>query len=91
MRHPVEDCLDTLTFAEFEILEHGNSAVNDDAVSWSFPLTGELRYARTPRDHFTVLRSSTIGRTVPSTMCAFLEKVGILVSGITQVTKFLGI
>ncbi|CAO3567770.1 unnamed protein product [Mortierella alpina] len=86
-----KDCLDALTSAGFEILEHEDRAVNDDAVPWYYPLTGELRYARTPWDYFTVFRSSTFGRIATNTMCAVLEKVGLIASGSTQVAKFLDI
>ncbi|KAF9304541.1 Delta(24)-sterol C-methyltransferase [Mortierella antarctica] len=86
-----QECLDALEFAGFEILEHEDRAVNDDAVPWYYPLSGELRYARTPWDYFTVFRSSTYGRMMTNSMCAALEKVGLIASGSAQVAKFLDI
>jgi len=87
----VKETLDALTSAGFEILEYEDRAVNDDPIPWYYPLSGELRYARTPWDYFTIFRSSTYGRLATNTMCAALEKVGILASGSTQVAKFLDV
>ncbi|KAF9292578.1 Delta(24)-sterol C-methyltransferase, partial [Mortierella antarctica] len=50
-----------------------------------------FRYARTSWDYFTVFRSSTYGRMMTNTMCAALEKVGLIASGSAQVAKFLDI
>ncbi|KAG0036134.1 hypothetical protein BGZ82_004651 [Podila clonocystis] len=86
-----QECLDAVEFAGFKIQEHEDRAVNDDAVPWYYPLSGELRHARTPWDYFTVFRSSTYGRMMTNSTCAALEKVGVIASGSTQVAKFLDI
>lgn len=86
-----KECLDALEFAGFEVLEHEDRAVNDDAVPWYYPLSGELRYARTAWDYFTIFRSSTYGRMVTNSTCAALEKVGLIAPGSAQVAKFLDI
>ncbi|GJJ68042.1 sterol 24-C-methyltransferase [Entomortierella parvispora] len=87
----VQETLDALTSAGFEIEEYEDRAVNDDPIPWYYPLSGELRYARTPYDYFTIFRSSTYGRIMTNTFCAALEKVGILAAGSTQVAKFLDV
>ncbi|KAF9416672.1 Delta(24)-sterol C-methyltransferase, partial [Podila epigama] len=85
------ECLEAITSAGFEIVESEDLAVNDDAVPWYYPLSGELRYVRTPWDYFTVFRSSSYGRFVTNSMCAALEKVGLIAPGSAQVAKFLDI
>ncbi|KAG0315089.1 Delta(24)-sterol C-methyltransferase [Dissophora globulifera] len=86
-----KDCLDALESVGFEIEEVEDLAVNDDPTPWYYPLSGELRYARTSRDYITILRTSTYGRMVTNTMCAALEKIGLIPSGSTQVAKFLDV
>ncbi|KAG0310289.1 Delta(24)-sterol C-methyltransferase, partial [Dissophora globulifera] len=86
-----QECLDALESAGFEILEQEDRAINDDTIPWYYPLSGELRYATTSWDYFTIFRSSTYGRLMTNTMCAALEKVGLIASGSAQVAKFLDI
>ncbi|KAG0285293.1 Delta(24)-sterol C-methyltransferase, partial [Dissophora globulifera] len=86
-----KDCLDALESVGFEIKEQEDLAVNDDVVPWYYPLSGELKYATTSWDYFTTFRSSTYGRLMTNTMCAALEKVGLIASGSTQVATFLDI
>jgi sterol 24-C-methyltransferase len=86
-----KECIDALESAGFEIQEVEDRAVNDDAVPWYYPLSGELRYARTPWDYFTIFRSSTYGRIMTNSMCAALERVGLIASGSAQVAKFLDV
>ncbi|KAF9920151.1 Delta(24)-sterol C-methyltransferase [Linnemannia zychae] len=86
-----QECLDALKSAGFEIVEYEDRAVNKDPIPWYYPLSGELRYARTPWDYFNVFRSSYYGRVVTNTMCAALEKLHLISSGSTEVAEFLDV
>ncbi|KAG0245040.1 Delta(24)-sterol C-methyltransferase [Actinomortierella wolfii] len=84
-----KDCLDAIESAGFELLELEDRALNNDPTPWYYPLSGELRYARTVSDYFTVFRSSKYGRIVTNSMVAALEWVGLAAKGSAQVAKFL--
>ncbi|KAF9161450.1 Delta(24)-sterol C-methyltransferase [Actinomortierella ambigua] len=83
------DCKDALRDAGFEIVELEDRALNNDPTPWYYPLSGELRYARSPMDYFTIFRSSTYGRIVTNSMVAALEWVGLAGKGSADVAKFL--
>ncbi|KAL7271344.1 Delta(24)-sterol C-methyltransferase [Rhizina undulata] len=81
----ISEALRAIKAAGFELEFHEDLAQRPDAVPWYYPLAGDLKYARTLADFFTVLRITQVGRTVVHKLVGALETVGIAPKG-TQKT-----
>ncbi|CAG8452512.1 10013_t:CDS:2 [Acaulospora morrowiae] len=73
----------------FEVEVATDLAVNDDFVTWYYPLEGNFSDAQTFWDFFTVFRMTSFGKFFTRAMVGCLEKVGVAPAGSLETQRVL--
>jgi sterol 24-C-methyltransferase len=73
----------------FEVEVDEDLAERDDAITWYYPLEGDLRKAQTTWDYFTVWRMSWTGALVTQNAVWLMEKFGWVPKGTYDVGEAL--
>ncbi|KAF8473141.1 S-adenosyl-L-methionine-dependent methyltransferase [Kalaharituber pfeilii] len=81
----ISEALRAMKAVGFELEFAEDLATRPDTVPWYYPLAGELKYARSLYDLFTVLRITKLGQTVVHNFVGLMEMIGIAPKG-TQKT-----
>jgi sterol 24-C-methyltransferase len=77
----VNEALDAMKAAGFELLRAEDLADRSDPSPWYWPLSGELRYIQSIGDVFTIVRMTTWGRAIAHNVAGFLETLGLAPAG----------
>ncbi|KAI9851267.1 MAG: Delta(24)-sterol C-methyltransferase [Thelocarpon superellum] len=83
--------IDAIKAAGFELLDHEDLAERDDPIPWYYPLAGELKYASSAWDWFTVLRMSHLGRFAVHNLIRGLETFRLAPAGTQKTADSLGV
>jgi len=81
----ISEALAAIKAVGFELEFHEDLANRPDNIPWYYPLSGELRYAQTFFDYFTVMRNSKLGQAVVHGFVGMMEAIGLAPRG-TQKT-----
>ncbi|ODV92187.1 hypothetical protein CANCADRAFT_83603 [Tortispora caseinolytica NRRL Y-17796] len=85
----VDVAIEALKKVGFEIEYQEDLADRDDEIPWYYPLSGNLKYARSLTDLLTVFRVSRIGRLLTTLSVGALEKLRVAPKGSAKVTNAL--
>jgi sterol 24-C-methyltransferase len=77
----VEEALDAMKAAGFELIMNDDLAERPDALPWYWPLAGELKYLQSAMDLFTIVRMTRWGRTIMHNLVGMLEMIWIAPPG----------
>ena len=81
----IQEALDAIKAAGFELELHENLAHRPDVTPWYYPIAGDFKYASSLWDLFTVLRMTRLGRGAVHKLVGLMEMVKLAPSG-TQKT-----
>lgn len=82
---PIQEGLDAMKAAGFEMLKHEDLAQRPDPMPWYWPLSGELRYLQSFGDSFTIFRMTKLGQFFTHGFAGLMETLRIAPKG-TQKT-----
>ncbi|PSR93994.1 sterol 24-c-methyltransferase [Coniella lustricola] len=82
---PIQEGLDAMKAAGFDLLKHEDMAQRPDPMPWYWPLSGEVKYLQSMGDAFTIFRMTKIGQFFTHGFAGLMEKLRFAPAG-TQKT-----
>jgi sterol 24-C-methyltransferase len=87
----IEEGLDAIKAAGFELLHHEDLAERPDPFPWYWPIAGEMRYMQSFRDVFTCVRMTWWGRGLAHAFTGALETLGLAPAGTQKTANSLAV
>ncbi|KAG9254060.1 CgERG6-2 protein [Emericellopsis atlantica] len=77
----VEEALQAMKAAGFELLRNEDMAIRDDPFPWYWPLSGDMKYIQSVFDVFTIFRMTHVGRAVAHSFAGLMETLRLAPAG----------
>lgn len=77
----VQEALDAMKAAGFDLLRHEDMADRPDPYPWYWPLSGEMKYMQSVFDVFTLVRMTHWGRTIAHGFAGLMESLKLAPAG----------